>query len=739
MATKLRLLGVTGKNAPTKRNKTVQASDFNIGSIIGKFERAYDRAYEITSPEQLIEIFGLNITSTNYGYDVVESFFNNLSGQEGSIYVKSHVGFDGSSVDGVVANATITDQNGLASMVTLLSDLLAKYDVHDDDAELGVGWSYHAAQEASDHTPTDVTAPKTLDDIITKVNDLKSKYNAHDADGTAHGVASSHQTAVADATDMTTAIALINDLKTQYEAHRADAAQHTNGADNTNTITAGAASETPASTLKLEAAYKEELEYGISGNRTGYKIVNGVRSSTLMAATTLVSDTEITVDSAIIAEIGDIILIRATGATPGVVLKEVTEIDEANNKLKFSGAIGVTCQLDDVVEVPGFKIETYRKSITGIINEVETELGDSWCTMQSTVAKYYVENVHAQNKWIKASDQSSGSTLLEIFPDEVSTMTLLTSGSAGTSPTTAAHWSRDLEKLNNLSVRFICNPESTAISIQKAGEIYCKSRTDTPIWIATLAEDQTKSQLITIGAGYQRSDDVFQVNVAEWLKIDDSFNTAPNSPDRVIPNVGAVMGAWIRTIALLGVHYIPAVPQIPIVGINGISNDNLGDIGDRDRTDLAEYGINIIQFVQGQGYRMRNLFTPSTDVAFQFANGILMRNYIKISSEDSLQTSENSPNSFNRIIEDKEAIRQFLYKLWYRGSTGNVPEGETFGQQIDADGNSTFPEDHFQVTADAINNPQSEIDLGQRTIDVIFTYPTPAGSIQINVGILLRA
>ena len=116
-----------------------------------------------------------------------------------------------------------------------------------------------------------------------------------------------------------------------------------------------------------------------------------------------------------------------------------------------------------------------------------------------------------------------------------------------------------------------------------------------------------------------------------------------------------------------------------------------------------------------------------------------MRNFIKISAEDSLQSSENTPNSFNRIKEDAEAIRRFLYQLWFKGSTGNVPTGETYGISQDSEGNPTTPEDHFQVVADAINNPQSAIDLGERTIDVVFTYPTPAGSIQINVGILIRS
>jgi hypothetical protein len=84
------------------------------------------------------------------------------------------------------------------------------------------------------------------------------------------------------------------------------------------------------------------------------------------------------------------------------------------------------------------------------------------------------------------------------------------------------------------------------------------------------------------------------------------------------------------------------------------------------------------------------------------------------------------------------AMLVFLYKLWANGSTGTVPEGETFGQSEDENNVPTAPEDHFQVIADLTNNPQSKIDSGERNIWVYFTYPAPAGSIEIGVGILLR-
>jgi len=115
-----------------------------------------------------------------------------------------------------------------------------------------------------------------------------------------------------------------------------------------------------------------------------------------------------------------------------------------------------------------------------------------------------------------------------------------------------------------------------------------------------------------------------------------------------------------------------------------------------------------------------------------------MRDYIKVSVVDSLQITENEPNTFDRIKQSRFAILSFLYGLWNSGSTGNVPPGETFGQSIDVNEDPTTPEDHFYVQADLINNPQASINAGERNLDSWFTYPAPSGSIKIGVGLWLR-
>lgn len=737
MGTNLRKLGVHGVNAPTIKSPTVRASDFNIGGIIGNFERKYKVAFEVNSPKQEQVIFGDFINSNSYAKDTTQLFWNNLGGQNATLWIKSHVGYTGTAYDAVNASVIVKDQNGIESAIAAANEIKTAMNAHAADA------TKHTTAIDNVNFPITTDSAQDLTTLLALINQIVIVYTAHEVDALKasawayHAAQESPSSALASTATVTTlagAITVLADIKTKYNQHDANNTTHGGVAAHQLSLTA---TGTGANTLKFEAAYKEELEYGTSGNRTGVKIVNGIRFSTTLAVAMTTADTFAYLTSVSGVKVGDIITLKGTGATPGVIDRKILTIDETLKKITFASASAITGTIGDIVDVPGFKIKTYRKTITGLEQEIITSLSNSWCTMEPTVTNYYVENVHSENEYIKVSDQSSASTDLASFPDEISSITYLTSGADGTAATTAAHYSVDLTAFDNSDIRFICNPETTDIDIQKAIEVYCSNRTDTPIVIANIVENQTLSQYSVLGSKYQRSNDVFQVNVANWLLVSDPYNVSPTAPYRAVPNGGAVMGAWIQSIAKNGIHVIPCITSISLSSISGVENDNLGNLEDDDRTTLAEYGINIIQFVSGNGYMIRNFFTPSMDEATRFANSILMRNFVKVSAEDSLQSSENTPNSFNRIKQDADAILAFMDRLWDVGSTGNVQIGETFGQLQNIDETFTDRLDHYSVIADAINNPITSIQAGERNIDVTFTFPAPAGSIEISVGLKL--
>jgi phage tail sheath protein FI len=610
-----RKLGVHGDNLPTRKSKVITPSDFSIGAVVGQFERKYDKAFVVNGITEKQEIFGYDISSSWYGSETVDAFFNNVGDVSAKLYIKSHVGYDGSAIDAVIASGTVSDQ-------------------------------------------------------------------------------------------------------------------------------------TPETALTLKAAYQYKAngayEYGISGNRTGYTLTNGDRFSTTGSGTAAATVYTITLTSVADIKIGDTVKIVLTGGVGATVYHVITAVDESAKTITWTDtqldAAGTSTMANgDAVTVLGIRLRVWRKDIKGIVNEVDKDLGKIYCSLNSLVTDYYIENVFATSKWIDVTRESvTPASPEDAFPSDVSSVTYLTSGADGTAPTTSSHWSRDLTKMDELPFRFICNPETSTATIQQAIETYCQGREDNPKVIYVLPQDQTKSQLITLGNNLQRSDDVLGVAVADWIEITDPFATSVLAPKRAIPNVGFVMGCLIRTIETKGIHFIPQ-KDTPLFGAEGIDNDNIEDIDDDDRTDLAEAGINVIQFINGFGYIIRNFRTPSTSLEFKYFNAIVMREYIKISGVDSLQGSENQPNSFERIQEDGDAMNQFMYNLWLRGSTGSVRTGETFGQSQNTDGSLTKFADHVQVIADISNNPQANINAGERNTDIYFTFPAPAESIYIRTGLWLRS
>ena len=621
----LRRLGVYGANNPTKKSAALTASNFLIAGLIGRFERKFDKAFSVNSPQQALAIFGNQIDPAMYGWDAVNGFFANAQGVGATLWIASHVGYTGTAIDATVASQGVAD--------------------------------------------TQVV---------------------------------------------------------------------------------------PAAVLTLAAAYQGNAEYGISGNRTGYTVELGDRFATTATGfqddgITAVSATSTSFQLASVSGIvvGDLIKFVCTGAGVGTVWKKITAINSAKKAVYIGSAIGaIYPAAGNASTIPGFRIHTWRQSLTGALTEVDTAIGQTWLTTEPEVTNNYAPNVFGASSWLSCVvNATTPPTLDKKFPAAVSAVSLPPSpayvtgavvAANGTSATTAAHWSRTLTRFDGLPVRMMANVETTDSATQLAVETYTQGRADNPKVIWCVPEAQTKAQLLVIGNNFQRGDAVLGAIPAHWLLVSDPFNQNVNAPYRHVPNGGHVMGLWCRSIGTKGIHWIPATQDMPIYGVTGISGDQF--LNDQDRTDLAMAGINCIQQLPGAGVVLRNMFSCSTDPAFMFMNGLMMRDYIKVSAVDSLAASENEPNSIGRIKEDKMAILNFLYKMWDAGSTGNVPKGETFGQTFQADGvTPTTVDMHVEVQADLVNNPLTAIQAGQRNLDVWFTYPSPAGSIKIGVGIKLLA
>lgn len=524
--------------------------------------------------------------------------------------------------------------------------------------------------------------------------------------------------------------------------------------------------------ITITPAWQTYAEYGTPGNRTGVKIESwasgsvgvpvqgtgtwptGFRGVTQLAAITGTSGTSLTLNSVLDLCVGDILAIYGTaGSGPGYIFTTIVQINAQTKVITVADAFTAVKAgaVSDYCFVPGFQIKTFRKNLAGVELEVDAGLGVLWLSLNASDTTHYPPSVFAASNFINVAVNTT-STLANsgnkmpktassaLYPDVAVPPTGATFAAAtdGTAITTLGQYYRAMHAFDAIPVRMIALAETTDQPIQMGLESYCQNRVlgDNPVAIVQCAKNQTKTQLTTLGNNWQRGGEVDSVVVGHWGQKSDPFSMSTLSLPRDIPLVGHVMGIWIQSIGLKGIHFIPCTKDMGISGLVGIVGTQFPI--PTDRTDLANAGINCVEFMAGYGYVLRNMFTPSTAMEFMFANGVLMRNFIKASIVSGLQTSENTPNSLGRVQNDKMATLGFLYSLWDKGSTGNVATGETFGQVQNPDGSATKPTDHFEVRADAINNPITSLNAGNRNLDVYFTYPAPAGSIKIGVGILLR-
>lgn len=607
----LRTLGIRGTDKPSKiKNRQITPSNFEIAGLIGRFRRQYNVTHKITAESfrNLSVIFG-DRSESWYGWDMVEGFFNNADG--GELYVKSHIGNDGSAIDAVASNVTINDQSN--------------------------------------------------------------------------------------------------------------------------------------PTVKIESAYQGDLSYGVDGDNTLYTLTNGYRYSTEASATAAAAATSFQVDAIGDMKIGDIMRIDLTGGGTATVYHEIIGLDESTNTVSITGPLNggaETMAVGDDVQVMGIRLRLWRKNDRGIVTEVEADKGAIYGNMESEVTDYYLPNIFADSSYVKLTDLSSASTDNNRFPSDVATATPLENGSDGTSPSTQSHWSFNHAAFDNDPIRVWSNGDTTLKAEFDQMETYARarSRTDFPVTLPNVTANLSFASLKTLGNTYQRSEKVYKVLCGTWLKRTDPFSSSPVAPDREVPCVGAAMAMWIRTVRDHGIHEVPALFDSVLRGYTGVVAPAV--FTETEKTELADAGMNVIQYIEGEGIKIQNWFTPSTlaeegVLTWGWGNSLFMGNFIRESVKESLAPNKNEPNVYNNLVAGRTKIVSFMMGLARTGSTGNVPAGETFGQLFDDEGNAEPLEDLFEVVADPSNNTRVDLKAGNRDYDIYFSTPTPTGSIEVGIGIII--
>ena len=104
---------------------------------------------------------------------------------------------------------TTADATDHTTLYALAGALLTAFDAHESDDDAGAG-SYHNGIEGEDATLTSAVTPTTVAEAATRLTDLKAKYNIHDADNTAnvpHIAGNEHQEDATDASGSCSGVA----------------------------------------------------------------------------------------------------------------------------------------------------------------------------------------------------------------------------------------------------------------------------------------------------------------------------------------------------------------------------------------------------------------------------------------------------------------------------------------------------------------------------------------------------
>lgn len=722
-----RRFGVFGTDKPARRARGVALTELNVLGMVFLAERGTEKVHEVDAFDIFEEIFG-DYVSTYYGKYVAKGFFENLKGVYGKIKARRFVPADASEAYGWLGHGN----GALPSVITLLNELKTDYNAH----RILTAGSVHGAADS-----TNVVAAANAYDrksAITLANEIKAKYNAHIVltTGTVHGAADTvNGVAVDDASDLASLIALANDLKAKYEAHRVLTTGTVHGAaDATNTVTsANAAYPTLTSgyrKFKVSAGYRGLVDKGTHGNKVALQVVPSSRYVTALAQAATAADTKLYLTSVTPLEEGEYIYLRSGSQIEG---RRIISKNEDEQSVTVA-AITNSYALGDEVGTLNFDLYVYRTNRDGL-----TELKETWKNLSSApntsnYAPTILNSETSGSQHIVVEDllPTTETDVLKFNPYELNTNYFLeNAGSNGTAPS-SFQWGESLQLLNDeKDVRYLALPETVSVSANKAGMLYAKTRGDC-VFLANVQPDQDLGELKATGQQYQVSSDVYGMVNADWIKVDDPIGLGVD-PLKDVPNMGHIAGYAMFRINADGYQRVPAGPQYPIEGVRGVLGTVIKD--DQDRTDVGDLGVNLIQFVDGAGYCLRNARMPSTDEAYLWFNQIFMRIVYKKTFEESFQNIENDSVGAPLLRVVNGAIESFLREDW-----NGVPRTggkSAFFRYVQNGRDSTF-DDVVEIICDDSNNKLADTLRGKVDAEIYFTPPPPAESIQIGVGIKLN-
>lgn len=730
---KSRRLGVFSADNPAQKIAVSNLTDLNVAAMTILAERGPEEVLTLNNTQEFTKFFG-GYKSGYFGKYAVEGFFQNAGAIAAKAKIRRFV-----AADAVSAKHNVPAGDSAASLVTLVNEL--KTDIN---AHLSGHASYGSANDTSSITAANAI---DLDTAIVLLKNIRSVYSAHNNDATSaspsyhSATGTDYSLSKPTPVDLETALDAANEVKAQYSLHIADTTAHGTSADSTNTVSAADATDGSLTDdeLTLEAGTFGRSDKGAWGNNLGYKILPSSKFDTTTSSAATAADTIISVVNVAGFEVNDLVSISdGTNIEGGQVTAKNETLGQITVNWTGGSGLANSYASGSTVKILNFDLEIYYKSSAGIVKLVEKWEG---LTKASSTGNYTlsINNEFTGSQYVKVTSiGSSQSNFLfqNPAPSDGIVMFTDTAGSDGAAPVNQDWIDLYSEFNEEKDIRYMANPESVNVTVQKAGESYCRTRGDIMFFI-TLPSDQTFAQLKVIGKQYLTADSAYGwIPGAQWLQVSDPIGVGVN-PLIDVPNVGHMMGYTLSRIANEGYQRVPAGPQVSIQGVENTTGGKAKQIlSDLERTELADLGVNVIQFITGSGFVLRNARTISSDLAYRWFNQNFMRIVYKKTFEDSLKGFENRENGTALLDDINFLIGRFL-EADYEGSARTGGKS-AFLQVTKADGSASTFADVVQIIADESNNTVQDVLQGRVNVDIYFTPPPPAESIRIGVGISLN-
>jgi Phage tail sheath protein subtilisin-like domain len=364
-----------------------------------------------------------------------------------------------------------------------------------------------------------------------------------------------------------------------------------------------------------------------------------------------------------------------------------------------------------------FDLEIFQGGVDPDQNRVETWSGLS---MESDVSNYAVatlNNAATGSKFVRAIDEASASAIGADRPADLAVPVQFTTGGVDGVPTSndfigdqAAH--TGFYAFDTFDVQLV-TCERTDAAIASAGIAYCEARDDC-MYVGAVPEGAVDAGTAVAYGQALQGMKRYGALYAPWVLVSDPIGIG-DSPTKLIPPVGHVMGTYARIERIRGVWKAPAGDESRLRNVLDVPSR----MSDAEHSQLVREGsINGIRALPRAGVVIDASRTLSTDPRWTYVNVRLLFNYVKSSLRQGLRWVRQEPNRdqlWNLV--NYGSVRPFLMQLWRLGAFGTGKPSEV-----------------FTIICDATNNPPDQVQLGFLTIEIFF-YPTvPAETIVVKIG-----